>query len=188
MQRDELNSLLAEIRGVRNRTMAELSDIPESDFAVPVDLPRWDEVRRVLLRFGNTCGNTPTSSRRRARICSAAAPCPAHAGRGRTGLGPGARGHNGPGGRRSGCVARTGSWSVRTVLAHMLETEQRYLDAVRRVRAMRRIGTDIKKAGNVQILVTGGAGFIGSHLVDALVDTGHDVLLIDNLHTAVRPM
>ena len=52
MQRDELNSLLAEIRGVRNRTMAELSDIPESDFAVPVDLPRWDEVRRVLLRFG----------------------------------------------------------------------------------------------------------------------------------------
>lgn len=35
----------------------------------------------------------------------------------------------------------------------------------------------------MQILVTGGAGFIGSHLVDALVDTGHDVLLIDNLHT-----
>ena len=35
----------------------------------------------------------------------------------------------------------------------------------------------------MQILVTGGAGFIGSHLVDSLVDAGHDVLLIDNLHT-----
>ena len=32
-----------------------------------------------------------------------------------------------------------------------------------------------------KILVTGGVGFIGSHLCDYLIDRGHDVLCIDNL-------
>lgn len=32
-------------------------------------------------------------------------------------------------------------------------------------------------------LVTGGAGFIGSHLCDALIDRGHEVVCLDNLFT-----
>jgi UDP-glucose 4-epimerase len=33
----------------------------------------------------------------------------------------------------------------------------------------------------VRIIVTGGAGFIGSHIVDTYVANGHDVLVVDNL-------
>jgi UDP-glucuronate decarboxylase len=37
-----------------------------------------------------------------------------------------------------------------------------------------------------RILVTGGAGFIGSHLCDHLIAQGHDVLCIDNFFTGSR--
>lgn len=35
----------------------------------------------------------------------------------------------------------------------------------------------------MKILVTGGAGFIASHVVDLLVESGHDVVIVDNLST-----
>ncbi len=35
----------------------------------------------------------------------------------------------------------------------------------------------------MKILVTGGAGFIGSNVVDAYVDQGHEVIVVDNLYS-----
>jgi UDP-glucuronate decarboxylase len=37
-----------------------------------------------------------------------------------------------------------------------------------------------------RILVTGGAGFLGSHLIDRLIKQGHDVLCADNLFTGTK--
>src|SRR5512144_1346416 len=37
-----------------------------------------------------------------------------------------------------------------------------------------------------RILVTGGAGFLGSHLIDRLLAQGHEVLCVDNLFTGTK--
>ena len=37
-----------------------------------------------------------------------------------------------------------------------------------------------------RILVTGGAGFLGSHLCERLLSEGHDVLCVDNFFTSSR--
>lgn len=38
----------------------------------------------------------------------------------------------------------------------------------------------------MRILITGGSGFIGSHLSDRLLTEGHDVLVVDNFYTSSR--
>jgi len=37
-----------------------------------------------------------------------------------------------------------------------------------------------------RILVTGGAGFLGSHLIDRLLEKGHEVLCVDNMYTGTK--
>jgi len=45
----------------------------------------------------------------------------------------------------------------------------------------------IKEEGAVsRVLVTGGAGFIGSHVIDALIEAGHEVSVVDDLSKGRR--
>lgn len=37
-----------------------------------------------------------------------------------------------------------------------------------------------------KVLITGGAGFIGSHVTDALIESGFSVIIVDNLSTGTR--
>ena len=42
---------------------------------------------------------------------------------------------------------------------------------------------ELSEASQLRILVTGGSGFVGSHLVDRLMEAGHKVIVIDNMFT-----
>jgi UDP-glucuronate decarboxylase len=37
-----------------------------------------------------------------------------------------------------------------------------------------------------RVMITGGAGFLGSHLSDRLIEAGHDVLCVDNFYTGTK--
>src|SRR6185503_7563617 len=39
---------------------------------------------------------------------------------------------------------------------------------------------------DMRVLITGGAGFVGSHLVDACLEAGHQVVIVDDLSTGSR--
>lgn len=45
---------------------------------------------------------------------------------------------------------------------------------------------DCMKNKELKVLVTGGAGFVGSHLCRSLLAEGHDVLCVDNLYTGSK--
>ena len=42
--------------------------------------------------------------------------------------------------------------------------------------------------GDEKILVVGGAGYIGSHMVKTLIDAGYAVVVLDNLSTGHREL
>jgi len=51
---------------------------------------------------------------------------------------------------------------------------------------MQRRVSQIPRLDSKSVLVTGGAGFIGSHLCERLIEAGHEVVCVDNMFTGSR--
>lgn len=47
-------------------------------------------------------------------------------------------------------------------------------------------GENMKISNRKRVLVTGGAGFLGSHLCERLLNEGHDVLCVDNFYSGTK--
>lgn len=53
MKNAQLIALMTEIRELREQTLLECLDLTEDDFVTATDDKRWNDIRRVLLRFGD---------------------------------------------------------------------------------------------------------------------------------------
>ncbi|MCB0088104.1 MAG: DinB family protein [Caldilineaceae bacterium] len=135
MSRQNIEELLSQIRTVRMDTLRTLDDTTEAEFSTPTDLKRWDELRRVLLRFGEHMrehSNQLEDSRQK------------------VGSGPTmpqrmlAEAERAWGQLLAATVGLTddtaqlqpddGGWSAMQVLEHILNVEQSYLAAAKRAR------------------------------------------------------
>lgn len=132
MSHTELDALLAEIRQAREATLAALSDLTEDDFATPTDLARWDDVRRVLLRFGDHMREHANQlEAARAAIDRGPTMPQRMLAESEQAWGKLLAATVGLDDRDMDTLPADGSWSVRQVLQHILEIELRYLDAIR---------------------------------------------------------
>lgn len=143
MHRPKIDELLAQIRTVRQETLTTLADVTEAEFAIPTDLKRWDDLRRVLLRFGEhmrehtnqledarqKTGTGPTMPQRMLAEAERA-------------WGQLLAATVGLDDDSAGQPPADGGWSAMRVLEHMLEVEQNYLAAAQRALAAKQAKAD----------------------------------------------
>jgi UDP-glucuronate decarboxylase len=67
-----------------------------------------------------------------------------------------------------------------------MKPDARYFDADECIKVTIQVSRQIAKQPAKRVLVTGGAGFLGSHLCDSLIARGDEVLCVDNFLTGSR--
>lgn len=136
MSRAQLDTLLAQIRAMREQTLAECAGLTEADFALPTGMNRWDDLRRVMLRFGDHM-REHASQAGAARVATGHAPNPPERmlieAELAWGMLLGAT--VGLSDDEAATPPPDGGWSVMQVLEHVLKTEETYLNAVRAAKA-----------------------------------------------------
>lgn len=136
MTRAKLDALLAEIRSARDQTLAELGDITEADFSLPTTMQRWDDVRRLLLRFGDHMREHANQIEDTRQDMGRAPSMPARMlAEAELAWGQLLGANVGLTDDDLDTAPRADAWSVRQVLEHILSTERDYLDAILAARA-----------------------------------------------------
>lgn len=135
MSRTQLETLLAQIRAKREQTLAECADLTEADFTLPTGMNRWDDLRRVLLRFGDHM-REHASQAQAARVATGHAPIPPQRMMAEAELAWGMLlgAVVGLSDEEAAAPPPDGGWSVMQVLEHVLKTEETYLNAVRQAK------------------------------------------------------
>lgn len=131
MERTELNQLLAEIRTAREKTLAALPAVTEDDFDTAVPNPRFDDVRRILLRFSEHM-REHASQLEGIRVGIGKAPTPPQRMLAEAELvwGKVLAATVNLSDADLDTIPAEGGWSVRTLLAHLLKGEEGYLSTI----------------------------------------------------------
>ena len=139
MSRFQLDSLITQIRQMREQTLAECADLTEADFALPTGMPRWDDLRRVLLRFADHM-REHASQAGAARAATGNAPNPPERMLAEAELAWGMllAATVGLSDEDAATPPPDGGWSVAQVLEHVLKTEENYLNAVRQAKSQKK--------------------------------------------------
>jgi uncharacterized damage-inducible protein DinB len=135
MSMQELTKMIAEIRRLREETLAALSEMDETEIEITTQMERWTEIRRVLLRFGDhmrehtTQINGARSAIKRDPTMSQRILAESEIAWGlllasMVGLSDDDLDQKPP----------DGSWSIRETLSHIAETERRYLQVIQDAR------------------------------------------------------
>lgn len=135
MSTQELTKMMTEIRHLREKTLAALSEMEETEFGIATQMERWTEIRRVLLRFGdhmrehtNQVNGVRAAIRRELtmpqRILAESEIAWGLLLAAMMGLSDGDLDQKPP----------DGSWSIRETLDHIANTERRYLQAIQDAR------------------------------------------------------
>lgn len=138
MSRTQLDTLLTQIRAMREQTLAECAGLTEADFALPTGMNRWDDLRRVLLRFADHM-REHASQAGAARAATGHAPTPPERMLAEAELAWGMLLGVTVGLSDENAAERPpdGGWSVVQVLEHVLKTDEAYLNAVRAAKTNR---------------------------------------------------
>lgn len=138
MSQERIHELLNELRDARERSLKELSDATPDEFSLPTNMQRWDDLRRILLRFGDHMREHANQIEDTRRTTDQAHTMPQRMlAEGEVAWGKLLAALVGLRDEDISVKPPDGGWSIEEVLLHLIEGENNYLNHARSAREKR---------------------------------------------------